>query len=76
MIFAQQTRAGESASDSHKIVIWNAPTSGVTDGRFFQITPEGDIVWECVPPYAGKRQVGGKAFLDSLVFQARAVPYD
>src|ERR1700678_1598222 len=29
MIFAQQTRAGESATDSHKIVIWNAPTSGV-----------------------------------------------
>jgi hypothetical protein len=46
------------------------------DGRFFQITPNGDIVWEYVPSYAGKRQVGGKAFLDSLVFRAQAVPYD
>jgi hypothetical protein len=46
------------------------------DGRFFQITPDGDIVWEYVPLYAGKRQVAGKAFLDSLVFRAQAVPYD
>jgi hypothetical protein len=45
------------------------------DGRFFQITPDGDIVWEYVPPYGGKKQVGGKPFLDSLVFRAQAVPY-
>lgn len=45
------------------------------DGRFFQITPHGDIVWEYVVPYAGKREVGGKAFLDELVFRAQAVPY-
>jgi Arylsulfotransferase (ASST) len=46
------------------------------DGRFFQITRDGDIVWEYVVPYAGKREVGGKAFLDELVFRAQAVPYD
>jgi hypothetical protein len=46
------------------------------DGRFFQITPTGDIVWEYVPPYLGKRQVNGKAFQDSLVIRAQAVPYD
>jgi hypothetical protein len=46
------------------------------DGRFFQITPDGDIVWEYVPPYLGKKQVDGKPFLDSLVFRAQAVPYD
>ena len=38
------------ARRSRKVVIWNAPAS-VTDGRFFQITPEGDIVWEYVPPW-------------------------
>ena len=46
------------------------------DGRFFQITPQGDIVWEYVPPYLGEKQVGGKPFVDSLVFRAQAVPYD
>jgi hypothetical protein len=46
------------------------------DGRFFQITPDGDIVWEYVPPYLGEKQVGGKTFVDSLVFRAQAVPYD
>jgi hypothetical protein len=46
------------------------------DGRFFQITPQGDIVWEYVPPYLGKKQVDGKPFIDSLVFRAQAVPYD
>ncbi len=46
------------------------------DGRFFQITPDGDIVWEYVTPYVGKRQVGGKTFLNSLVFRAQAVPYN
>jgi hypothetical protein len=46
------------------------------DGRFFQITPDGDIVWEYVLPYPGKWTVGGKAILNSLVFRAQAVPYD
>jgi hypothetical protein len=46
------------------------------DGRFFQITPSGDIVWEYVPPYLGKKPVDGKAFVDGLVFRAQAVPYD
>jgi hypothetical protein len=46
------------------------------DGRFFQITPEGEIVWEYVTPHVGKRTVDGKVFQDSLVFRAQAVPYD
>jgi hypothetical protein len=46
------------------------------DGPFFQITPDGDIVWEYVLPYPGKWTVGGKAILNSLVFRAQAVPYD
>jgi hypothetical protein len=46
------------------------------DGRLFQITPAGDIVWEYVNPYPGKSIVDGKPFLNSLVYRAQAVPYD
>ena len=53
--FTEQTHTRCIGADSHKVVVWNA--SGVTDGRFFQITPEGDIVWEYVPPYAAGRRL-------------------
>ena len=46
------------------------------DGRFFQVTPSGDIVWEYVLPFPRVRSVAGKPFVDSLVFRAQAVPYD
>ena len=46
------------------------------DGRFFQITPSGDIVWEYVLPYPGTTSAEGKPFMNSLVFRAQAVPYD
>ena len=46
------------------------------DGRFFQITPDGDIVWKYLPPYLGDKQVDGKRFVDSLVFRAQGVPYE
>ena len=46
------------------------------DGRFFQVTPSGDIVWEYVLPYVGVGTVAGKPFHDSLVFRAQEVPYD
>jgi hypothetical protein len=46
------------------------------DGRLFQITPAGDIVWEYVNPYPGRSIVDGKPFLNSLVYRAQAVPYD
>ena len=46
------------------------------DGRFFQVTPSGDIVWEYVLPYVGAGTIAGKPFADSLVFRAQEVPYD
>jgi hypothetical protein len=46
------------------------------DGRFFQITPDGEIVWEYVPPYLDKKTIGDKPFVGSLVYRAQAVPYD
>jgi hypothetical protein len=46
------------------------------DGRIFQVTPQGDIVWEYVTPYQGKSVVAGKPYIDNLIYRARAVPYD
>jgi hypothetical protein len=46
------------------------------NGRIFQITPDGEIVWEYVTPYVGKSMVNGKPFENSLIYRAQAVPYD
>jgi hypothetical protein len=46
------------------------------NGRIFQITPNGDIVWEYVTPYVGRSTVGGKPFENSLIYRAQPVPYD
>jgi hypothetical protein len=48
---------------------------GIT-GRFFQVTPEGDIVWEYVTPYRNEGAVAGKPFASSLTYRVQAVPYD
>ena len=45
-------------------------------GRFFQITPNGDIVWEYVTPYRGESTVQGKPFANSLIYRVQPVPYD
>jgi Arylsulfotransferase (ASST) len=46
------------------------------EGRIFQITPGGDIVWEYVSPYFGHSTVAGKPMLNTLVYRAQAVPYE
>jgi hypothetical protein len=50
------------------------------NGRFFQITPEGKIVWEYVSPYFAQTPVGGttlKGLVNSnWVYRAQPVPYD
>ena len=46
------------------------------NGRFFQITPHGDVVWEYVVPFVSQDTVGGKPFSSSLTYRAQAVPYD
>jgi len=47
-------------------------------GRFFQVTPQGEIVWEYVNPYPrrGKEVETGKATLNYSVYRAEPVPYD
>jgi hypothetical protein len=48
------------------------------NGRFFQITPQGDIVWEYVSPYFADSPVGGagKQVKTNWVYRAQPVPYD
>ena len=41
------------------------------DGRLFEVTPDGDIVWEFVSPYFAEREAPSNA-----VYRAYRVPYD
>jgi hypothetical protein len=46
------------------------------NGRLFQITPAGEIVWEYVTPFVGHSIVNGKPSTNSLTYRAQAVPYN
>ena len=48
------------------------------NGRFFEITPAGEIVWEYVSPYFGPQPLGpaGKKVQSNVVYRAQPVPYD
>ena len=47
------------------------------NGRLFQITPKGEIVWEYVNPYFARQVVGpGPALKTNWVFRAQPVPYN
>ena len=49
------------------------------DGRLFQVTPSGEIVWEYVSPYLMPVPVtplpGRKGIVGNLTYRAQAVPY-
>lgn len=47
-------------------------------GRFFQVTPGGEIVWEYVNPYPkrGKDPETGRPTANYSVYRAQPVPYD
>ncbi len=49
------------------------------DGRFFQVTPQGDIVWEYVSPFLGAAPdvpLAKKPAAANWVYRIQAVPYD
>lgn len=47
------------------------------DGRIFQVTQSGRIVWEYVSPYFAPAPLfGGKSVVSNYVYRAQAVPYD
>ncbi|WP_245257514.1 aryl-sulfate sulfotransferase [Methylocapsa acidiphila] len=46
------------------------------NGRFFQVTPKGAIVWEYVSPYFGAFPDGTGGNQSNWVYRAQPVPYD
>lgn len=48
------------------------------NGRFFQVSPTGEIVWEYVSPYFGTAPFGpgGKKMTTNWVYRGQPVPYD
>jgi Arylsulfotransferase (ASST) len=49
------------------------------DGRFFQVTPTGEIVWEYVNPYVNSPTddfAKGQGVITNFVYRALPVPYD
>jgi hypothetical protein len=46
------------------------------NGRLFQITSGGEIVWEYMNPYQVAGESLGRPILNPLVYRAQSVPYD
>ena len=46
------------------------------NGRLFQITPDGDIVWEYVSPHFAQAALHGQTLYTNWVYRAQLVPYD
>ncbi|HEX4024004.1 MAG TPA: aryl-sulfate sulfotransferase [Steroidobacteraceae bacterium] len=46
------------------------------NGRFFQVTPKGEIVWEYVSPYFAPSPLGAGPVVSNYVYRAQLVPYD
>ncbi len=44
------------------------------DGRLFQVTPKGKIVWEYVTPYVGTLPMGNRTVESRVIYRAQAVP--
>jgi hypothetical protein len=45
------------------------------NGRFFQVTPRGEIVWEYVSPYFGEAPFD-PGVVTNWVYRGQPVPYD
>ncbi|MFT8777980.1 MAG: aryl-sulfate sulfotransferase [Gluconacetobacter liquefaciens] len=43
------------------------------NGRIFQVSPAGEIVWEYVSPYQGQGTFAGRSVMTRLVYRAQAV---
>src|SRR5688572_22995423 len=46
------------------------------NGRIFQVTPRGKIVWEYVNPHFGTTIIGSREVRSNWVFRAQPVPYE
>jgi hypothetical protein len=61
-------------SDARRLPNGNTFIDEGMDGRFFQVTQKGEIVWEYVCPFFGRE--GSKRPLSNQVYRAQPVPYD
>jgi hypothetical protein len=65
-------------SDARRLPNGNTFIDEGTNGRFFQVTPNGEIVWEYVSPYFGSAPFGpgGRNVVTNFVYRAQPVSYD
>jgi hypothetical protein len=65
-------------SDARRLPNGNTFIDEGMNGRFFQVTPRGEIVWEYVSPFFGKENFGpgGSDVEANAVYRAQPVPYD
>jgi len=65
-------------SDARRLPNGNTFIDEGVNGRFFQVTPKGEIVWEYVSPYFAQTTVGGSSgsVRSNWVYRATPVPYD
>jgi hypothetical protein len=64
-------------SDAQRLPNGNTFIDEGMNGRFFQVTPAGEIVWEYVSPYFGNSlSAGGSTISSNAVYRAQPVPYD
>lgn len=71
------TFASSFISSARRLPNGNTLIDEGMNGRFFQVTPSGEIVWEYVSPYFGKQDLyTGKPVTTNWVFRALPIPYD
>ena len=58
-------------SSAQRLENGNTMITEGADGRLFEVTPDGEIVWEYVSPYFAEREA-----LSNAVFRAYRLPYD
>jgi hypothetical protein len=65
-------------SDARRLPNGNTFIDEGMNGRFFQVTPQGEIVWEYVSPYFAPAPFGpgGRSVTSNWVYRAQPVPYD
>jgi hypothetical protein len=62
-------------SDARRLPNGNTFIDEGINGRFFQVTPDGAIVWEYISPYDGGFPTDDAATRSNWVYRAQPVPY-
>ncbi|HWA64193.1 MAG TPA: aryl-sulfate sulfotransferase [Caulobacteraceae bacterium] len=74
---APWTFASSFISSARRLPNGNTLIDEGMNGRFFQVTPKGEIVWEYVSPYFGRQDLYTRREVSTnWVFRAQPVPYE